>query len=209
MNSETRRTEIERHRKAILALEAEAAGTGSADAWPPSGFYLLWHVLLGMLLGALAALISLVANIAMAPLFGQRPLELIRVYLTFPMGERALVVEEGILLFVGCLLYLVTGALFGILCHLVLVIFFDKASSGKKLLVATALGLLLWIVNFYLLLSWLQPLLLGGNWIVSLVPAWVGALTHLAFAWSLWAMEILGGFRADRDTRAARDSEGR
>ena len=61
---------------------------------------------------------------------------------------------------------------------------------GKRFLLATAFGLVLWIVNFYLILSWLQPLLLGGNWIVTMVPFWVAALTHLAFAWTMLVGEL-------------------
>ena len=50
----------------------------------------------------------------------------------------------------------------------------------------------MWIVNFYLILSWLQPALLGGRWIVDQIPIWVAVLTHLAFAWTIWAGEVWG-----------------
>ena len=60
--------------------------------------------------------------------------------------------------------------------------------------VATALGLGVWIVNFHLILSWLQPVLLGGRWIVDEIPFWVAALTHLAFAWTIWVGEYWGRF---------------
>ena len=77
-------------------------------------------------------------------------------------------------------------------------LWFGDASPGKRFGVATAFGLGLWIVNFYLILSWLQPMLLGGNWIVTMVPIWVGALTHLAFAWAMLAGEAFGRFEAYR-----------
>jgi hypothetical protein len=48
-------------------------------------------------------------------------------------------------------------------------------------------------VNFYLVLSWLQPLLLGGDWIVVMIPWWVGALTHLAFVWTIFLGENFAG----------------
>jgi hypothetical protein len=67
----------------------------------------------------------------------------------------------------------------------------------KKFVVATIMGLGVWVVNFYLILSWLQPLLLGDNWIVRLVPVWVGALTHLSFAWTMLVGEFWGKFEAD------------
>ncbi len=194
MDPSTRKRRIAEHHKAIHDLEIQEAAQGSDRSWPPSGFYLLWHLVVGMMLGSIAALVSLGANALGAHFMGKHPLELIRVYLTFPMGARALSVDEGSLLFVGCVIYLVTGALFGILFHLILTVYFSDASKSKRFLIATTLGLMLWIVNFYCVLSWLQPTLLGGDWIVRMVPPWVGALTHLAFAWTVAALEILGRF---------------
>lgn len=196
MDAQTRKRLIDEHLDAIRELEAQATGeiADESQSWPPDGFYMLWHVVVGLMLGGLGALVSLTANVFGAPLFGRRSLELIRVYLTFPMGAKALEVEEGMVLFVGCMLYLVTGALYGVFLHLVMTLYFNEASEQKKLVVATVIGLALWIVNFYLIISWLQPMLLGDNWIVRLIPWWVGALTHLAFAWSVLAAELWGDF---------------
>jgi hypothetical protein len=44
------------------------------------------------------------------------------------------------------------------------------------------------VVNFYLLLSWLQPLLFGGRWIAQLIPWWVAMITHLVFGWTVAAL---------------------
>jgi len=192
MDAHTRKRLIDEHLDAIHTLEAQASDRG--PSWPPDGFYLLWHVVIGAMLGTVGAMVSLLANILGAPLFGRRPLELIQVFLTFPMGGRALELDEGMVLFIGCLLYLLTGAFYGVFFHLVISLLFSEASPKKRFLVATALGLALWILNFYLILSWLQPLLLGDNWIVRLVPPWVGALTHLAFVWSMLAGETWGRF---------------
>ena len=156
---------------------------------------MVWHVVIGMTLGGLGAPGQSGGQLdRRAAVFGQPPMQLIRVYLTFPMGEQALEAEQGLVLFVGCLLYLVTGALYGIVFHLTMRLWFAEASTAKRFLFATLFGLGVWIVNFYLLLSWLQPLLLGGNWIVRLVPIWVGALTHLAFAWTMYVGESWGRF---------------
>lgn len=193
MDTETRQRLIDEHRDAIRRLEATPVAAESA-AWPPRGYYLLWHLVVGMTLGGIGALVSLGANMIGAPLFGEHPLRLIRVYLTFPMGESALTAEAGSVLFVGCMLYLATGALFGIAFHLVLSLHFRDATRARTFAVATALGLGLWIFNYYLVLSWLQPMLLGGNWIVRLVPIWVAALTHLCFAWTVAAGESFGRF---------------
>ncbi len=198
MDTQDRQRLIAEHLEAIRELESRAAAETEGKTWPPDGFYLLWHVVIGLMLGALGSVVSLIANVVGAPLFGRHPLELIRVYLTFPMGERALEVADGAILTIGCVLYLATGALFGILFHLGWTVWFAQASRMKKIAVATGVGLALWIVNFYLVLSWLQPLLLGDNWIVRLVPPWVGALTHLAFAWTIAAGEVWGRFEAYR-----------
>jgi len=194
MEPRKRRQLIEEHLDAIRRLEAPETTDDGTGGWPPDRYYLLWHVVIGMMLGGAAALVSLAANVIGAPLFGERPLQLIRVYLTFPMGERALDADRGLVLFVGATLYIVTGALYGIAFHLVMSSFFPDATPRKRFLVATGIGLGLWILNFYLILSWLQPLLLGGNWIVSMVPFWVGALTHLAFAWVMLLGESWGRF---------------
>ncbi|MEM7354689.1 MAG: hypothetical protein AAF657_28025 [Acidobacteriota bacterium] len=207
MDPENRNRKIEEHRAAIRALEAEGASGTTARRWPPSGFYPMWHLVIGTMFGTLGAVVSLLANVLGAPLFGRHPLELIRVYLTFPMGERALTLDDGTLLLIGCVLYLVTGALYGILIHFVLEVFFPGASRRRIWQVAAAIGLALWVVNFYLILSWLQPLLLGGNWIVRLVPPWVGALTHLAFAGTVAVAETLGWGRFEPYERSV-PSEG-
>ena len=197
MDAETRRRLINEHLEAIRELEAQPAAEDTAEGWPPKGYYLLWHVVIGMTLGGIGALVSLAANMMGAPLFGEPALKLIRVYLTFPMGEQALQAEQGAVLFIGCMLYLATGALYGIGFHLIMSLLFNDASRMKKFVVATILGLALWVVNFYLILSWLQPLMLGDNWIVRMVPMWVGALTHLAFAWTMLVGEFCGKFEAD------------
>lgn len=197
MDESTRSRLIREHLDAIKGLEAEPQ-EGSQQSWPPSGYYLLWHLVVGAVLGGLGALVSLFGNLVGAPLFGRRPFELIRVYLTFPMGARALEADEGVVLFIGCLLYLVTGALYGIVIHVVLTTYFADAPPKRTFLVATGMGLAFWIINFYLILSWLQPMLLGGNWIVRLVPIWVAALTHLTFAWVVWAGQRWGRFEPRR-----------
>ena len=200
MDAEARRRKINQHLEAIRDLEAQAATEekSGSTSWPPSDFYLLWHVVVGLTLGGVGAAVSLLANGLAAPLFGKRALELIRVYLTFPMGARALQLDDASVLTIGCVLYLATGALYGVLIHMVLTVYFADAPLSKRFLVAGAIGLGLWIVNFYLILSWLQPMLLGGNWIVSLVPPWVGALTHLAFALTVAAAESWGKFEPYR-----------
>ena len=76
-----------------------------------------------------------------------------------------------------------------------------------RLAIGTVLGLLMWAVNFYLLIAWLQPWLFGGNWIVELIPPWIGALTHVVFAWVVAALSPWGRFERDVTAPAISTSE--
>ena len=59
MNETTREQQIHEHLEAIRRLQAVGVvGERGPGAWPPAGYYLVWHVLLGMGLGAGAALVS-------------------------------------------------------------------------------------------------------------------------------------------------------
>ena len=174
--------------------------------WAPTGFYTVYHANTGFMLGGIAALSSLLLNVVAAPLAGKSPLELIRVYLTFPLGERALAlatgskdiyaIPDGMILSMGCCLYIATGMLLGVPFHVVLMRFTDGKSLGMRLGFATVLALLLWFVNFYLILNWLQPMLFGGRWITdsSVLPPWVAAVTHVIFGWTMALLAPLGHF---------------
>jgi hypothetical protein len=149
------------------------------------------------MLGGIAAINSLLFNIVGALLFGKQPLELIRVYLTFPMGEEALdfnAVNNGLILAIGCCLYIATGMLYGILFQIVLTRFMADSSMAMKFVAVSLLALGVWLVNFYGILSWLQPLLFGGRWIVEQIPWWVAALTHLVFGWTMLIVYPLGRY---------------
>jgi hypothetical protein len=193
LERQEKRKEIDRLAAEIRRLEAELEPRAQAT-WPPPGYYTTFHVLVGMLLGFVGSSSSLLFNIVGSLLVGQHPLQLIRVYLTFPLGEAALTLDSGIVLGVGTCLYLVTGVFYGIAFHLVMSRWFDRATPGVRLLVATGVGLGLWLINFYGILIWLQPLMFGGSWIVTLVPFWVAAGTHLVFAWTMLVIEQWGVF---------------
>jgi len=199
--------ELEELRTRVRQLEDELA---AAD-WPPAPEqYTVYNALAGFVLGMIAAATSLLFNVIGAlllpppPPLQQHPLNLIRVYLTFPLGAGALQLNSGLALAIGCCLYLGTGMLLGILFYLVLTRWLAHASFGLRLAVVSALALALWVINFYAILSWLQPLLFGGRWIVDLIPWWVGALTHLVFGWTLLLVSPLGIFVSHRpQTEAA------
>ncbi|MFQ5414780.1 MAG: hypothetical protein ACE5E6_10015 [Phycisphaerae bacterium] len=189
------RTELEALKARASAIEAELVrGQDGGPVWPPKTYYTTYHILAGMVLGLIAAAASLLFNIVGAAMVGQAPLQLIRVYLTFPLGEQALALDSGFALAAGCCLYLGTGMFGGIPFHLVLSRYFASGSLGMRFAVASVMGLGIWIINYYVILYWLQPALIGGRWIVDEIPAYVAALTHLVFAWTMLLVDQWGRF---------------
>lgn len=199
----------------VQQLEHELAASESAGQWPPQGFYLEYYATSGFMLGMFGAMVSLLINVIGAPIAGKSPLELIRVYLTFPLGAKALelasqqsnvyAIGDGVILAVGCCLYLATGMLLGVPFFVVLVRLTEGKSVGVRLIVATVLSLILWAINFYGILAWLQPALIGGNWIVdpTVLPTWVAAVTHLVFGWTLALLYPLGRFQPYQQPKTA------
>jgi hypothetical protein len=194
MDREARRRELDELRMRVQRLEAELAAEAPGEQWPPQSYYTAYHVLAGCVLGMFGAATSLLFNVVGSLLVNQYPLRLIQVYLTFPLGEAALNVNDGLTLAVGCCLYIATGMVLGIPFHLVLSRWLVNASFVGRLVGVSILALGVWVVNFYLLLSWMQPLLFGGRWIVDLIPWWVAALTHLVFGWTMLLVQPLGIF---------------
>lgn len=167
--------------------------------WQEAGYRMAKYAKAGLLLGSLAGCTSLVLNVIGSVLWPalsgqpQNPLRLIQVYLTFPLGESALQLDGGLLLALKCVLYLFTGMLYGMLFEVVLSNFVPYAGLSVRLAVCSILAMFVWLVNFYGLLSWLQPLLLGGRWIPELAPWWVAGITHLVFGWTMALIYPLGG----------------
>ncbi len=189
----------------VAQLEAEISGAES-DRFRGGTYYTAYYATAGFFLGMIGAATSLLVNIIGAPLAGHPPLKLIQVYLTFPLGEKALELESGLALTIGCCLYIATGMLFGMIIHLIL----TRLGHGRldyplrqRLIITTGLGIALWLVNYYGILSWLQPLLFGGNWIVEQIPWWVAMGTHVVFAWTMAFVYPLGVYRPYRQTQEA------
>lgn len=199
--------ELHELRARVQVLEAELADEASLAGWPPQGFYSEYYATTGALLGMLAAAMSLLANVIGAPIAGKSPLELIRVYLTFPLGEKALqlaasptdvyAIGDGVILAIGCCLYLGTGMILGVPFFITLVRLTEGKSTIYRILIAIALSIVLWVVNFWGILSWLQPLLFEGRWITdsSILPSWVALMTHIVFGLTLAVLYPLGRFQ--------------
>lgn len=180
--------------------------TGAATDWRPHGFYTMYHLMAGITLGGIAAAVSLLWNVLGATLLlpNEHPLYIIKLYLTFGMGEDALKLDEGpnrgLLLFAGSFLYLATGALFGIVLQFILQGLFGRTGPLVKAIVCAAFGAGLWAANFLIILPWLQPLLFGGgNWIADQTPWYVGLSTHLVFSMSYFLFSSWGRFDPSRE----------
>ncbi len=207
VNTDSKKSELQELQQRVRELEAEVREDEAGGSWKATGFYGSYYATAGFMLGIFGAIVSLVSNVIAAPIAGKHPLELIRVYLTFPLGERALelttgaqdvyVIGDGVVIAFGCCLYLATGMVLGVPFHWMLSRFVPNAALGKRLLVATVLATLIWLINFYGILSWLQPKLFGGNWITdpAVLPWWVAWATHLVFGWTMAVVYPWGEYR--------------
>ncbi len=184
----------------VELLEEQIGAEAAQRSFRPQGYYAGYYATTGFMLGIFGALASLVFNIVGASLTGRHPLELIRTYLTFPLGDKAFDLppeQNGLMLAIGCCLYLLTGMLMGIPVYLALTRWGAGRSLLVKFVIASAVALLIWIINFYFILSWLQPAVVNmspENLIVNRVPWWVAAATHLVFAWTMVLVYPLGEF---------------
>jgi len=206
--------------KKIQELQAEIASLMSAvqqedkslrtdESWPPKTFYWWYHITTGSILGGIGAVVSLFFNVIGSVLFDKHPFELIRVFMTFPMGESAFTSESDVILIIGIILYIVTGSFYGIIFEIIIAKYFKSSNRMQRIVVAIAISLGIWIINFYGIISWLQPMLSGGNWILSSIPFWVAALTHLVFGLTMVFIGEWGHFEAtDYKRQAMVRSEG-
>ena len=181
-----KQAEIEKLQARIAELEVELTAGGHTADFSKS-YYLTYYATAGFFLGMVGAITSLLFNIVGATAVGKDSVELIKTYLPYGLGAQAVEpgFDNGLALAMGCCLYIGTGMLLGIPFHVILTKFASDKGLGGRLAFASALGLAIWIINFYILLSWLQPLMFGGNWIVRDIPWWVAAATHLVFAWTM------------------------
>ena len=203
---EQRRQALSQLRQEVARLEAEIADGEVSAAWAPQRFYSAFYATTGFVLGGVAAMASLLFNVIGSTVAGEHPLRIIGVYLTFPLGAQALrlttgtgtgyVIDDGVILALGCCLYIGTGMVLGVVFHTVISMVSEGRPLIERLMVGTLLGVVVWCVNYYLILVWLQPLLFGGRWITdnSLLPWWVALSTHLVFGWTMALMSPLGAY---------------
>jgi hypothetical protein len=198
--------ELAELKQKVAALESEVSVATQVDQWNHDRFYGTYYGTVGFVYGGIAAMVTLLLNVVGATIAGKHSLEIIRVYMTFPLGEKAMalssgeggqmVIDDGMILALGCCLYIGTGMVLGVLFHWVICRFALKKPLITRLTLGTVLAVAVWVVNFYGILSWLQPTLFGGNWITdgSILPWWVALSTHLVFGWTMALMAPLGAF---------------
>lgn len=211
METQSIEEEIQRLKQRVTELEQEKSEILPApDAWVPQGHYAYYEAAAGFMLGVFGAVVSLMFNVIGSVVAGKDPLQLIRVYLTFPLGEKALnltqaggqteTVPDGLILALGCCLYLGTGMLLGVPVYMAV----NRSGKGlvPRVAVGVAVSLAIWALNFYGVLSWLQPAFFGGNWITSgeYLPWWVAAATHAVFGATIAVLAPWGEFSSRRET---------
>ena len=85
--------ELRKLQSRVAELEHEL--TDPPRPWQAAGYYASYYATTGFILGIFGAATSLLFNVVESLMVGQHPLQLIKVYLTFPLGERALSPELG------------------------------------------------------------------------------------------------------------------
>jgi hypothetical protein len=133
----------------------------------------------GSVAGFLGAITCLICNIAGAFILGVEPLRLLRVYATILQGSRALDISQADFFIAAFALHVVTGILFGVIFALGARKFCDGLQ--RYIAAGAGYGIGIWLMNFYGILAWLQPLLHGSAFIVTEIPVAVAILTHVSY----------------------------
>ena len=89
MDTESKKSELTELKQRVEKLEAQIAAETEYPAFRPAGYYTAYYATTGFMLGIFGALASLLLNVIGSFLTGKHPLEIIRCYLTFPLGDQA------------------------------------------------------------------------------------------------------------------------
>ncbi len=191
--------EIDEHRAAISSIEARlrAMQPPQRPAWPPAGFYLTYYVVAGTLIGILGSLASFLVNVVGSLVVDQDPLRILRVYGTVFLGERALTTSDLNFFMLVAVVHFSVGAVAGAVFH-VTVNKFVPDRPLLQIILGGAYGLCMWLVNFHLVLVWLQPRLVGEPYVLELMPTSIAVLTHLVYGLTLGVLQPLGRFEPYR-----------
>jgi len=142
----------------------------------------LYFAAIGAAAGFFGSLVKLASNMAGASFLGMDPFKLLRVYGTIREGPQALTSSAaGSSLLDAFLMHLVFGSALGAIFMLFMWRRRHTAGLVRFLSDGLVYGLVIWIVNFYLLLSWIQPLVDGTAYIVQTIPWWVAFGSHALY----------------------------
>lgn len=195
---------IAHHRKVIEGLEEELRHVESGGtSWVPQRFYTAYYILAGVLIGIAAAWVTLILNVLGSWLIDpdHDPLKLMRVYATVFAGREALGTNQAAILMLSAGIHTLTGAVCGAPIHVVVSRFFPGLELVARVIAGIVLGIVMWVVNFYGILSWLQPLLVEETIIIRDIPVWVAILNHVAFTLLVLLMQPLGTFTLRGDAQ--------
>jgi hypothetical protein len=120
----------------------------------------------------------------------------LRYYATLREGPSALLMSSRGFLLNAILMHLAVGSALGAIFVLV-VSGRDIQRFSHYLAAGIGFGLCVWFINFYLLLSWIQPLVNGKSYILENIPWWVAAVTHALYGATLALVSF--AFRNDVD----------
>ena len=184
--------EIEQHRAAIIDLEAQLREPVT-HSWPPVGFYLTFYIVAGATIGILGSVTSFAFNVLGSLLVKQDPLLFLRVYGTVFLGAKALTTDDLNFFMLVAVVHFSVGASAGAVFQ-VFISRFVPDRPALQIVLGGVYGLLMWVVNFYLIITWLQPRLVGQAYVLELMPIWIAALTHLIYGLTLGVLQPLGRF---------------
>ena len=193
--------EVKQQRRALEELEQKLSKiSGRPDkSWYRSGFYTSYYVIAGLILGALAAWVALAFNVLGAWIAFGDPFRLLRVYATFFGGSAIMSgTQDGIAILLALILHSATGAVVGAPIHVVFSRYVAHMTLQKRIVAGVALGVAMWLINFYGILSWLQPVVSGGRYIIDEIPIAVAVLTHICFALTMLMLQPYWAFDSQR-----------
>jgi hypothetical protein len=185
--------EIDQHKNAISALESRIqAMEARPESWPE--FYFVYYCVAGLMIGVIGALTSFLFNVVGSMIVHQDPMQLIRVFGTFFVGEEALTSQDLNFLMLVLMSHFSVGSVAGAIYHVTMNKYFADRSYEWKLMMGVAWGLAIWIGSFYLVISWVQPMMVGEAFILDMIPFWVAALTHIVYGVTIGLLEPIGRF---------------
>ncbi len=142
----------------------------------------------GAVAGFLGSLVMITGDIIAARVMGKSPFMMLRVYATLRDGAGALSLSDRSFFLSAFVMHLALGSAFGAIFALIVSGRARFQSMAHYLSAGIMFGLTIWIVNFYLILSWIQPLINGREFILSNIPWWVAAITHAVYGLTIAAV---------------------